>query len=109
MVANMATQTLQNPAGITPAIPALRAAGLGDTKSREVVRSGLIPTFRIGRVLYATLADLASLPGKFAEPTANAKLVSARYPRRRNDQIDDAVASRVARIAGQVREGGGTQ
>lgn len=102
-----------NLAGMAPAIRSLRAAGFGDTKSREIVRSEILPTFAVGRVIYARLSDLASLPDRLAEVDSSAALRAVRYPRRSQDaapidQVDDAVASRIARIASRVREGGDT-
>jgi len=71
-----------NQEGFTLAVRALLECGIGQTKANEIIRSGLLPTFTIGRNRYVRRADLATLPEKFKEPGAAAQLEAARYRRK---------------------------
>jgi len=60
-----------------------REYNFGDTKSNQVIRSGILPTFFMGRNRYASLADVKALAKKFADPAIQKQYFEASYDRAR--------------------------
>lgn len=69
----------QKPGRYVRAVRELKARGHGATWAHQLIRSGLLPTFQIGRMRFAYERDIDAIPDLLKQPENVKRLQAASY------------------------------
>lgn len=75
--------------------------GCGATKANQIVASGVLPTFLVGRNRYARRADIETLTERFESADAQAAYARASYDNKRQERRAK-IAAHASRNASRV-------